>query len=210
VATRLDLQKSSADSDEEGSGRSAQQKRDSIGISFLDPSDVRTRAALGVSPSAVVRTCSGCLLRSVHANSILRAGHSALLATGRYAAIVALIVAPTGLVRVVLKHYATPSSATPSGRHPEISLRYFKLEDTLHVEPLSSVKRREHIVRIASSVAGEDQYLLNSGLFYYEEKRRRDADVFCSCPRLGCRGRVACPRTADWNVTCFVCHMQFT
>ena len=63
---------------------------------------------------------------------------------------------------------------------------------------------------LASSVAGEDQYLLNSGLFYYEEKVRRDTDVFCSCPRPGCRGQVACPRNLESKVTCGFCHLQFT
>ena len=210
VATRLDLQKSSAESADGPSEGNPQQKRDSIGVSFLDPSDVRIRAALGVAAAAPVRVAAGCLLRSTFKSSVLRPGHSCRLLTGMYALVEALVVEPGGEVKLICRFYTRASSATASGRHPEIPLRHFKLEDTVHVVQLRAVSRREHVVSIASSVAGEDQYLLNSGLFYYEEKVRRDTDVFCSCPRPGCRGQVACPRNLESKVTCGFCHLQFT
>jgi hypothetical protein len=206
VATRLDLQKSSADSADGGSDGNPQQKRDSIGISFLDPSDVRIRAALGVAAAAPVRIAAGCLLRCSSKSSVLRPGHSCRLLTGIYVLVEALVVERGGEVKLVCRFFTSASSATASGRHPEIPLRYFKLEDAVRVVQLCP----EHIVSIASSVAGEGQYLLNSGLFYYEEKVRRDTDVFSSCPRPGCRGQVACPRSLESKVTCGFCHLQFT
>ena len=79
---------------------------------------------------------------------------------------------------MLVKYYAAATGSIPDGRHAEIALRHLTLGDYLHAHALANVERREQILRIASSCADEEQYLLDTGLFHYSEKVRRDKDVY--------------------------------
>ena len=177
-----------------------QDRRDSIGVGWLDagvdagddtwresvrsieedPATFasRVRQTIGATAASRVRICRGALLRFVSGSVVLSVAHSCRLTNGRFGLVSALVCLSGGEVRVLVKYYAAATGSTPDGRHAEIPLRHLTLGDDLHAHVLANVERREHIVRIASSCADEEQYLLDTGLFYYSEKVRRDKDVY--------------------------------
>ena len=95
---------------------------------------------------------------------------------------------------------STASSAVGSQQHEEEEHSYEEQEDDEDDGDQLQASQREPSRRRN----------VNSGLFYYEEKMRRDTGVFCSCPRPRRRGQVACPRSLESKVTCGFCHLQFT
>ena len=201
IASRAELQPSSEGGDVSGGGGAARQdRRDSIGVGWLDagvdagddtwresvrsieedPATFasRVRQTIGATAASRVRICRGALLRFVSGSVVLSVAHSCLLTNGRFGLVSALVCLSGGEVRVVVKYYAAATGSTPDGRHAEIALRHLTLGDYLHAHALANVERREHILRIASSCADEEQYLLDTGLFHYSEKVRRDKDVY--------------------------------
>ena len=201
IASRAELQPSSEGGDVSGGGGAARQdRRDSIGVGWLDagvdagddtwresvrsieedPATFasRVRQTIGATAASRVRICRGALLRFVSGSVVLSVAHSCRLTNGRFGLVSALVCLSGGEVRVLVKYYAAATGSTPDGRHAEIALRHLTLGDYLHAHALANVERREHILRIASSCADEEQYLLDTGLFHYSEKVRRDKDVY--------------------------------
>ena len=235
---RLEMQHAAAAAPDAGAMRAAKRHRSApcgceglgAGAVFLDsaaasgcsPEELESelRVLLGVPAGGEVDVCRSATLYypgNGGQGTMLSAGHSVRLrAGGMYAYICCLLVDPSGRVVLAAKRYVS------IGRHPECSLKWFHRDEDIHLVPLENVERREHLVEIAPGArpaaggpggkfdAAAAQYLLNTSLFYYKEKVRGAENVWSSCPREMCAGKVQRPQLGQGSmVACAQCGLVF-
>ena len=157
---------------------------------------------------------------SAGGSSMLGSGHSAALVDGRHVHICCFVVHRSGAVSAAVRFYRPVARGGVELKHPECRLPWFRRSQSLHLVPMRDIKRREHIVKIGcdATAAGVDlgdhsQFVLNPGIFYLSEAVRSARDVWSSCPRDLCGGRVRHPAASGGGhgavVQCPQCGLQF-
>ena len=231
---RLEMQHAEAASTAPGGGAKRQKRcpasgvgllgdagvwRDAAAAVKLDPAalEAAVRAELGVGAAAAVEICRGAVAYLAGADKavVLSAGHSVLLSNAhqhKYARICCLVVGSGGEVSAVVNYYKANGS---SGRHPECGLLWFRRSAAVHSVPLVDIMRREHIVAVAKGYTpagpgSEDhaQFPLDPGV--RDGGVRGAADIWSSCPRDLCSGRVRCPEGGPGApAECAGCGLRF-
>ena len=148
------------------------------------------------------------LVREGKPNCIVQPGQCFRMFDGNYCQLLVSVSNAEGAIMCMMSPFEAVPYAPVSGCY--MGFRWLQRCDHFSLKSVTQIERREHLIPFEGRAPRQEgdqhqQYLVNSGRFYEEDKDTA-LQIFCGCPVRGCSGRAPRPSAGIGKETnCLTC-----